>query len=75
MHNGWKIQVSCLFVVKSGNKYDDGFYGWDYSIHSDEQIHAEEDLPYKPGTYEFIQVGEGQKPTVQEVQNFLSKIK
>ena len=60
------------FVVKSGSKYDDGFFGWDATIHDEEQIYQEGSLPYKENTYEFIQVGDGKKPTVEEVQDILA---
>jgi hypothetical protein len=57
-------------------KFADGFYGWDASIHSDEQIIAEEELPYVPCP-EFVNilVASGAKPSLATariaVTNFL----
>lgn len=38
------------YVVVSKGKFSDGYYGWDYKLHSGAQIFAEEDLPYEPNT-------------------------
>lgn len=56
-----------------GGKYDDGWYGWDGMIHSPEQIHAEDDLPYEPNDgMRFITVGLTSKPSVEEVREKLA---
>jgi hypothetical protein len=36
------------YVVMWYEKFADGFYGWDASLHSDHQIFEESELPYKP---------------------------
>jgi hypothetical protein len=63
------------YVVQSEcGKYADGFYGWDGSIHDDEQIFESGDLPYKPNSPGIanILVGTGIKPTVEEVNQKLT---
>jgi hypothetical protein len=45
------LEARRWFVVVSGDgRFADGFYGWDGSLHSSDQIFAEEDLPYSPST-------------------------
>jgi len=49
------LEARRWFVVMSSGysgdgRFADGFYGWDGSLHSSDQIFAEEDLPYSPST-------------------------
>ena len=73
------------FVVQSTcGKYADGWYGWDGHIHSDEQIFAENELPYRessfiennPGKGDMHKwlVGTGKKPSVHEAIDALEKL-
>lgn len=57
------------YIVQSklGGKFFDGFYGWDSTIHSDEQIVPEDELPFLPDAPDIdnILVGEGDcKPCI-----------
>lgn len=62
----WYV-VQSLDKDGQGGKFDDGFFGWDSTIHSPEQIHCEEDIPYeKNDGMRFIIVGVGSKPSVEE---------
>lgn len=65
------------YVVKdkSSGKFADGYYGWDGSLHQDEQIFPENELPYKENSeMEFILVGRGDKPSVMKVQEKLQAL-
>lgn len=62
------------YIVKSqsSGKFADGFYGWDCNIHSDQQIFAEDELPFIVGApgYDNILVGVSDaKPSVTEANN------
>ena len=63
------------YVVRSksgSRKFADGWYGWDAYVHSDEQIFPGNEMPYRPNDdMDFIQVGEGEKPSLQTVQEQL----
>ena len=62
------------FVIQSNQsgKYADGFYGWDSSILTENQIFAENELPYKPNDkMKFLLVGDGSKPSPMIVRNML----
>lgn len=58
------------YVCKSGDKYADGYFGWDGTIHSDCQIFSVNNFPYKKREGA-IEVGEGKKPSVEEVRKIL----
>ena len=59
--------ASTWFVIRAtdSGKFDDGFYGWDASLHSDEQIHRGDELPYiECPDIQRIPVGQGDKPSL-----------
>ncbi|WP_455233127.1 hypothetical protein [Geopseudomonas aromaticivorans] len=56
------------FVVRAADsgKFDDGYYGWDGSLHSDAQIHRGDELPYiECPEFQRIPVGQGDKPSLE----------
>ena len=59
------------YVLKVDNKYDDGHFGMDGNIHSEEQIYSWGDIPYEEGYGERILVGSGEKPSPYEVDRLL----
>ncbi|AMO55546.1 hypothetical protein GZ77_09630 [Endozoicomonas montiporae] len=67
-----------FYVIKfvSNGKYFDGYYGGDGSIHSDEQIVADFDMPYvhDPEHATEIVVGIDVRPTVEQVNQILGLI-
>ena len=68
--SGWHPPPKKYYVVQSSDgKFADGFYGWDGTVHSEEQIFAECDLPYKPDSPGItnILVGTGVKPPMLHV--------
>jgi len=75
---GVKESPKRWYVVKStdSEKFADGFYGWDGNIHSEEQIFAEDELPYTNASpFQNILVGEGlYKPSVSHANEVVSKL-
>ncbi len=63
-------------LQERGGKYDDGYYGWDGRVHSAEQIHREDQMPYVPcPEYRRILVGEGAyKPDIEMVCDYLNRL-
>jgi hypothetical protein len=61
----------CWYVVwaPESGKFDDGYYGWDGNLHSDCQIHAEDELPYGSCDLVNILVGMGRKPNLQDARD------
>jgi hypothetical protein len=66
----------CVIRCKQSGKYADGYYGWDGSVHSLEQVFAEDELPYHPSDdLEFIFVWHGpEPPTLDQVAEFFNRV-
>lgn len=80
IYNDTKFNPTNYYVIVDGvsGKYADGWYGWDGSVHSEEQIFSGEDIPYKEecfqpgGGMKAICIGVGSRPGLHHVQGYLN---
>lgn len=64
------------YVVISRGNFSDGNYGWDAFLTDEQQIFAEEDLPYEPNTADIENVLVSTslyKPSLSDVHFFLAR--
>lgn len=76
MRKADQVTFRWFVLQECGGKYDDGYYGWDGRVHSAEQIHREDQMPYLPcPEHRRILVGEGaSKPDIGMVCDYLNRL-